>query len=276
MNKPNVSIVMPTHNRAHLFRRSLECYARQEEFRDFEIIVLDDHSTDDLEQCCRVLAPSFGLDVKHFWFHKPAGTGFRDGACQINYGIRAAIGNLIITTSPEVMPGRNSIREMLRLVESQKCFWETTAWFSCKAYLLSQKEQELLDSVDWKGLGPSAAVRMIPDFYRSPSGEYTAATAFYPAEIDKSPIYGAAMFCGMTRRGWREIGGYPESETWGSPDPSFLAERWRRGTQQLTCQHPDSVCVHQFHDSPNDIITPRNMEKCLKDTISGPWDFIRW
>ena len=44
MNKPLISIIIPTHNRGHLFRRSIECYARQP-FKDFEIILLDDDST---------------------------------------------------------------------------------------------------------------------------------------------------------------------------------------------------------------------------------------
>lgn len=275
MNKPNVSIVMPTHNRGHLFRRSLECYARQT-FKDFEILLLDDESTDDMQDLCRVFAPGLGLDLKHIWFKKPAAGVFRDGACQINYGIRAAVGNLIITTSPEVMPGKNTIREMLRMVEGEGVCWNTTAWISAKVYLLSPAQQQLLDTVDWRGLGPAPAVRHLPDFYKLPSAEYQGAGDFLPARIDQAPIFGAALFCGMTRRGWREIGGYPESETWGSPDPSFLAERWRRGTKQITIQDPDAVCVHQSHDAPGDIITPRNMEQCLANCIRGPWDFIRW
>ena len=47
MTRPKVSVVIATHNRAHLFARSLKCYAGQT-FKDFEILLLDDSSDDDL------------------------------------------------------------------------------------------------------------------------------------------------------------------------------------------------------------------------------------
>lgn len=273
MHKPFVSVVIPTHNRAHLFRRSLECYAMQD-YKDFEIILLDDDSTDLMQECCRQMAPKLGLDLKHFWFKKPPGGGYRDGACQINYGIRAAVGTIIATTSPEVMPGKNTIDQLVKSFAIEG--WNSTAWISAKVYLLGPQQQLMLDSVDWRGLGVAAAVRTLPDFYKMPSAEYQGTRDFLPSELDKTPMFGASLFCAMTRKGWRTMGGFPESETWGSPDVSFLAERWRRKTKVGSMQHPDATCVHQFHDLPGDIPSPRDMGKCLQGNITGPWDFIQW
>jgi GT2 family glycosyltransferase len=273
MTRPKVSIVMATHNRAHLFARSLKCYARQA-FKDFEILLLDDDSTDDMRAVCQEHAPKWGLDLKHIWFKKPPGVGFRDGACQINYGIRAAAGDLIVVTSPEVMPGLTSVSELVAHFE--RAGFDAPHWTSCKCYMLSARHQELIDTVDWEGQGPSAAVRTLPGFYKEPSAEYTGAALFEADAIDKQVVFGASLFCAMTRKGWRNIGGFPESEVWGSPDPSFLAERWRLGTPCYTCQLPDSTCVHQNHDMPGDIATPRDMAKCVANQITGPWDNIRW
>src|ERR1035437_1676293 len=273
MNKPLVSIVIPTHNRAHLFKRSLECYARQT-FQDFELLVLDDDSTDLMQDCCRVLAPSLGLDLKQLWFKKPSGTGFRDGACQINYGIRAAVGKLIITTSPEVMPGWTALEEMV--AHFTRFGFQITDWVSARCYLLSGPHQSLIDTVDWKGLGPPEAMRLLPGFYKSPSAEYTGAAVFENDSIDRLPVFGASIFCGMSHAGWKLIGGFPESEVWGSPDPSFLAERSRLGIKSWTLGFPSSTCVHQFHDLPGDIASPRNMEKCMANLVTGPWDYLKW
>lgn len=272
MKTPVLSIVVPTHNRGKFFRRSLECYALQP-FRDFEIIVLDDDSNDEMRELCRSYAPSLGLDLKHVWFKKPPGVGWRDGACQLNYGIRMAAGDVIVTTSPEVMPGRTTLVDMVR--EFEALTFTTDAWISAKAYMLGEHHQSILDSVDWRALGPSAAVRLLPEFYLSPSAEHSGMEDYLPANIDKTQVFNASIFCGMTRAGWRTIGGYPESDKWGAPDVSFLAERWRRGTPMQSLQNPDSICVHQFHESAGDIKTPR--DGCCHDyTITGPWDFIRW
>lgn len=273
MKKPLVSIVIPTHNRAHLFKRSLECYAAQT-FKDFELIILDDDSTDGMQHCCRELAPSLGLDLKHMWFRKPPGTGFRDGACQINYGVRAAVGQLIITTCPEVMAGKTAIGEMVE--HFNRYGWHLTDWISGRCYLLSAYHQSLIDTVDWRGLGAPEAMRLLPGFYKEPSAEYTGAAVFENASIDTLPVFGASIFCGMSRRGWRAIGGFPESETWGSPDPSFLSERGRLGIKSWTLGLTSSTCVHQFHDLPGDIASPRSMEACMANIIAGPWDFIQW
>ncbi len=46
MNKPFFTVVIPTHNRSILLKRAVESVLSQT-FEDFELIVIDDHSTDD-------------------------------------------------------------------------------------------------------------------------------------------------------------------------------------------------------------------------------------
>lgn len=51
---PNVSIVLPTYNRANLLPRSIQSILSQA-YQDFEIIVIDDASTDNTEEVIRKL-----------------------------------------------------------------------------------------------------------------------------------------------------------------------------------------------------------------------------
>jgi glycosyltransferase involved in cell wall biosynthesis len=53
-NNPTVSVVIPTYNRAHLIGRSIRSVLSQT-YQDFEIIVVDDASTDNTEEVLRSL-----------------------------------------------------------------------------------------------------------------------------------------------------------------------------------------------------------------------------
>ena len=71
MSNPKVSVIIPTYNRAHLISQALESVFAQT-FRDYEVIVVDDGSTDDTHG---VLEP-YRHRIHYVW--------------QENYGISAA------------------------------------------------------------------------------------------------------------------------------------------------------------------------------------------
>ncbi len=52
---PAFSVVIPTYNRAHLLPRAIQSVLRQS-FAEFELIVVDDHSTDDTPQVVRAFS----------------------------------------------------------------------------------------------------------------------------------------------------------------------------------------------------------------------------
>ncbi|WP_406631063.1 glycosyltransferase family A protein, partial [Ornithobacterium rhinotracheale] len=57
MEKPYISILTPTYNRANLLARVFESLQRQTD-KDFEWIIVDDGSTDNTEEIIKTFSPS--------------------------------------------------------------------------------------------------------------------------------------------------------------------------------------------------------------------------
>jgi glycosyltransferase involved in cell wall biosynthesis len=83
---PFISIVMPTYNRSRLITRSIESVLRQS-YRTFELIIVDDASTDDTES----VVGAFSDERLRYIKHKKN----RGANAARNTGIRASSGNYI-------------------------------------------------------------------------------------------------------------------------------------------------------------------------------------
>jgi len=84
--KPTVSVVIPTYNRAHLIGMSIQSVLDQT-YQDFEIIVVDDGSTDNIEEVVRSFSDPRIKYVKH--------QENRGGSAARNTGIELAKGEFI-------------------------------------------------------------------------------------------------------------------------------------------------------------------------------------
>jgi len=85
----DISVVIPTFNRAALLRRVLDSLTRQSIPRDrFEVIVVDDGSTDDTSDVCREMAPHLSL------IYLPLDHGGISAAK--NAGLRAAAAPIVL------------------------------------------------------------------------------------------------------------------------------------------------------------------------------------
>lgn len=83
---PTISVIIPTYNRAHLLGRAIQSVLEQT-YRDFEIIVVDDGSTDNTEEVVK----SFN-DERIRYIRRERNKG---GAAARNTGIKAARGEYI-------------------------------------------------------------------------------------------------------------------------------------------------------------------------------------
>jgi hypothetical protein len=223
---------------------------------------------------------------------------WRDCGAVLNYGIRAAAGDYILLTHPEVMPGRRSVAECvsrLAAFEVDRKWWGgSRSWLTdkdhplpidrgpvpfgmyacCKPYYLTPRDQERIDTVDWLNTGP-LAVRQIEGFYEHEQHK-NGNPDYSPWSIESIGKPGAPhthwlswVFGGCSRKTWRMMGGMLETGKWGSVDVAFVQRRRTLGIANHTCIEDDTLCCHQNHDDPaKNVITPR-IEEMWKQELAG-------
>lgn len=267
MTRPLVSVVMATYQRRHLLERSLVCYQHQHFDNDrFEVVVIDDHSTDGTRELVLDWAGTTGIRASVLTA-APKPAEWVDCGWILNLGIRAAAGDHIILTHPEVMPGRRSVAacvERMSWFESAKSAnWPDSVgmYAACRVYYMSPASQAQIDTVNW-GSDP-LKVREIPGFYDPvPGGN----PHYHPSFMDRVGTPGCPVqtwdswvFGGCSRETWKRLGGMFESKKWGSVDILFNHRRKKLGMNEWTTPGDDTIVTHQNHDLPGNVPTDRDM-----------------
>lgn len=266
------SVVMSTFNRAHLLVRSLVCYERQEFPKNlFEVVIVDDGSTDHTAEMVKEWSHSTGIRCTYLTPH-PKPKGWRDCAASINHGIRVSTGRHILLTHPEIMVGRTTVLDCVnRLEEFEKHRTPQSpiGVYACaRTYYLSPKEQVLLDSVDWLDKGP-IAVRDIDRFYEDDVNGHPdfchRATDIVAQPGSRLPHWQSWIFGGHSRETWKKLGGMLLTDKWGSCDVGWMARRNALHIENYTCPAESAICVHQNHNLPGDVDTPRVEEEWKRE-----------
>jgi len=277
MSRPLVSIIFATYQRAHLLSRSLFTYERQDFDNDrLELVCIDDHSTDGTRDLVMDWSRRTGIKAVVLT-PSPKPEAWRDCGAILNSGIRASSGEHLILTHPEVMCGKRSVAacvEQLREYEYYKLARRDEPvppiglYACCTPYYLSPRDQERIDTVDWRGKG-AAAVTDIADFYdEGPGGnpDYRHnVTEKVGTPKFRVPAWESWVFGGHSRESWKRLGGFLETIRWGSCDIAWMHRRRTLGIPNHTCTGPDVMVCHQNHDLPGDVKTPRDMEAWIAE-----------
>ena len=99
-----LSVIIPTHNRKEILAECLSGYVLQDLKGSFELLVIDDGSTDGTSEAA-VKAACPGLTVKYF---RQQGKG---PAAARNLGIREASGDVLLFTGDDMLPEKNLLSE---------------------------------------------------------------------------------------------------------------------------------------------------------------------
>jgi hypothetical protein len=279
MQKIACSVVMSTYNRAHLLTRSLVCYEKQEFPKHlFELVIVDDGSTDNTAELVKKWSEDTGIQVTYLVPH-PKGTDWRDCAATLNYGIRVSMGRNIILTHPEIMVGRTSVLDCVNKLEEfeKRRIKQGPAelrtpiglYACCRTYYLSPRDQTLIDTCPWQKEG-TTAMRLIEGFYEQDTNGHPdfshRATDIVAQPGSRLPVWESLIFGGFSRETWLRLGGLQVTQKWGSIDVLLMHRRAVLGIGNYTCPSETSIVVHQNHDLPGNVITPR-IEQVWKDEL---------
>ena len=114
MNKPLVSIIIPTYNRCHLIGETLDSILAQT-YSNWECLVIDDGSTDDTD---KILASYREKDSRFQYHHRPKNRAKGANACR-NYGFEISKGEYINWfDSDDLMHPEKIEIQILNLIES--------------------------------------------------------------------------------------------------------------------------------------------------------------
>jgi glycosyltransferase involved in cell wall biosynthesis len=109
------SIVIGTHNRANDLRETLQCLARLETPYPWEVIVVDNNSTDSTPAVVRELAKSFPGVLRYVFESEP-------GRCAaLNAGIAVARGEIILTPDDDIRVDPQWLETARRGLERFNC-----------------------------------------------------------------------------------------------------------------------------------------------------------
>lgn len=254
MSRPACSVVFSTYNRNHLLALSIEGYNRMLFPLDrLQVVVVDDGGEDSAAPLMERFDPR--IDVVYLRLRKPPGL-WRDVAASINYGIRAASGAVVAVTHPEIHPGRESLSWCCETLSAHP-----ESWASCKGYYLSPRDQERLETVDWRS--DPLNVRKIEGFYDPRDGH----PDYHPAAIDQvgkpgyiHNVWNSWIWGAMTRRSWSHFSGFIPTASWGSCDLLLLQRRQKLGIPNVTGVADKTIVLHFNHDIPVGAFVPTNRD----------------
>jgi hypothetical protein len=224
--------------------------------------MVDDHSTDDSIELVKDWGRRTGIRYQ-IVIPGPKSAEWVDCGWTINAGIRATTAEHIILTHPEVMPGRASVRTAVEYLSRNP--W---TYFGAKTYYLSYRDQQRIDSVDWRGEG-AKAIRKVDGFYDR--DQHVGGNPDYtPWAIDRvgedgytlpsgfsGKTWESWVWGGCSRVSWKKLSGMLQTKQWGAVDVGFWERRSRVGMKTFTPTDPDAAVFHQNHSGPNDIPSPR-------------------
>lgn len=100
----SISIIIPTHNRAEILRKTLAGYAIQSgDHQMAEILVVDDGSTDDTAAVVEAYTSAAPVPIRYLR-QKRSGT-----AAARNFAIREAKGDLVVLGDDDIVPGEDMV-----------------------------------------------------------------------------------------------------------------------------------------------------------------------
>lgn len=124
----NMSVIVPTYNRGWLLDMTLPSIYNQPYPNDYEILVVDDASTDNTEE----IVKRHQEKTNKIRYIKAKSSGHFNGSHTINVAIKNAKYNIILHSDPEIFHIRTTMLNYLTLHKQKNFAW---IWSGCRGYI---------------------------------------------------------------------------------------------------------------------------------------------
>jgi glycosyltransferase involved in cell wall biosynthesis len=226
MNKIKISLCMCVWNTSHLLKRSVFTYLKQTMPRnEFEIIIIDDNSEDDVLEAIKPIAKE--LNVVYVRLNH--NFGMRGCTYAFNTAFGLAKGKVLAETTPETLLQPETLEVMYEYAMKGRNF------VAFKTYNLVHWMQHKIDEIDWKSDIMNCSKL---DGWNESYVQCNVANTHF----------GTHQTCAIKKELFYELwgkDGFVLYGDYGSEDPAYLNIRERAGINDITIM--DIMCVHQWH-----------------------------
>ena len=237
----NISVVISAYGRPNYLELVLWGYAAQSD-RDFELIVADDGSDDDVRSTISRLRSDAGLEIRHVWHED---LGFRKSLI-LNRAIVAADGDYLLFTDGDCIPRRDLVEVHRRLARPNR--------YLAGGYVKLPEPVSEGITVDDVRAGRIADLRWLRSRGWRP-GRRALRLLHHPglsALLDKiTPT--AAHFHGNNASTWKEalfeVNGFDAEMGYGGLDRALGYRLVNAGVKGIQIRHR-AVTMHLHHDRP--------------------------
>lgn len=211
---PKISVIIPTYNRADLLPRAINSVLNQT-FQDFELIIVDDGSTDNTKQVVQEFQNKDSR-IKYIWQENSGGP-----AGPRNIGIRHSEGEYIAFLDSDDEWLLEKLEKQLKLFKNSKK--KNLGFVGCNALIVNEKTG-------------------IKKKYNTPT--YHNDEIFFKKLLENNFIYSVGSLM-IRKEVFNNIGLYDESLTTGEDWDLIL-----RIAQKYSFDFiPKSLFIHHFHSS---------------------------
>lgn len=250
-----IAVILSTYNSPDRLKPTLIGYVAQS-YRDFEMIVADDGSTDATRQLIRGLVNQYGMPIKHVWQEDQ---GFRK--CRIlNQAIASTTADYLIFSDGDCIPRQDFVAVHAKLAKPGR--------FLSGGYIkLSAETSKRIADEDVLAGRSTDARWLIDNGMRHTSKVGRLAMSQWQAQVMNAITPTRPTWNGHNSSGWRQdalkVNGFDERMAYWAQDREFGERLDNAGVRGIQIRY-SALCVHLDHARPYKTQESRERNKQIR------------